>query len=296
MSMPRELQLREISEDILRSVSRSFYLSIRWLPAALREPIGLAYLLARATDTIADTSEISVATRKSQLEVLAEAIQGKRSPDQTVDLASTVAPLQSNSSERALIEAVPRCLRWLQSLERRDREEVQNVLEKINRGQALDLTRFGDAHNVQALHTAADLDEYTYLVAGCVGEFWTRVCFMHVNFSKRPADEMIRLGVQYGRGLQLINILRDIGTDVRAGRCYLPLDELQSLGVRPGNILRDGSGAGPVLAKWRQKARDGIAAGLEYACEIRNARVRFATALPALIGTRTLTLLDKAGA
>ena len=39
----------------LRSVSRSFYLSLAILPRSLREPIGLAYLLARAADTVADT-------------------------------------------------------------------------------------------------------------------------------------------------------------------------------------------------------------------------------------------------
>jgi len=41
--------------DLLRRVSRSFYLSLAILPRALREPLGLAYLLARASDTVADT-------------------------------------------------------------------------------------------------------------------------------------------------------------------------------------------------------------------------------------------------
>ena len=41
--------------SLLRQVSRSFYLSLAVLPRSLREPIGLAYLLARAADTIADT-------------------------------------------------------------------------------------------------------------------------------------------------------------------------------------------------------------------------------------------------
>ena len=44
---------------LLKSVSRSFYLTLRILPAGMRDPIGLAYLLARAADTIADTSLIS---------------------------------------------------------------------------------------------------------------------------------------------------------------------------------------------------------------------------------------------
>lgn len=296
MSATPQMAVRRVSEEILRSVSRSFYLSIRVLPAALREPIGLAYLLARATDTVADTAEISVATRESQLQILAEAIQGKTSPETVAELARTFAPLQANSAERALIEAVPRCLERLRSLERRDREEIQNVLQKINRGQRLDLARFRDGDEIRALQTAAELDEYTYLVAGSVGEFWTRVCFMHIEFARRPADEMIAMGIEYGRGLQLINILRDIGTDLRSGRCYMPLDQLQSLSLAPADILRAPSRVEPLVAEWRQKARDGVAAGLEYACEVRNFRVRFATALPALIGARTLALLDEAGA
>ena len=46
---------------LLRGVSRSFYLSIRLLPAPLRRPIAVAYLLARAADTLADTAELPAA-------------------------------------------------------------------------------------------------------------------------------------------------------------------------------------------------------------------------------------------
>ena len=54
--MPIDSQADRIylQAGILRSVSRAFYLSIRVLPADLREPIGLAYLLARIADTIVD--------------------------------------------------------------------------------------------------------------------------------------------------------------------------------------------------------------------------------------------------
>ena len=54
---------------LLRSVSRSFYLSIRFLPAQLREPIALAYLLARVTDSVADISGISVPVRVETLQI-----------------------------------------------------------------------------------------------------------------------------------------------------------------------------------------------------------------------------------
>ena len=41
-------------KDVLKGVSRSFYLTLRILPKPLREPVGLAYLLARTADTITD--------------------------------------------------------------------------------------------------------------------------------------------------------------------------------------------------------------------------------------------------
>ncbi len=46
---------------------------------------------------------------------------------------------------------------------------------------------------------------------------------------------------------------------------------------------------------WREKAERELIAGLDYACAIRPWRVRLATALPALIGARTLSLLRAAG-
>ena len=83
------------------------------------------------------------------------------------------------------------------------------MLATITRGQFLDLQRFGDTTRIVALNSAAELDEYTYLVAGCVGEFWTRICSRHVRkFSRRAINEMTALGIAYGKGLQLINILR----------------------------------------------------------------------------------------
>jgi len=57
---------------LLASVSRSFYLTIKALPCKLREPVGLGYLLARAADTIADSTEAPVEVRLRQL----HAVQG----------------------------------------------------------------------------------------------------------------------------------------------------------------------------------------------------------------------------
>src|SRR6266699_2630233 len=163
---------RRLCGTVLRSVSRSFYLSIRFLPTPLREPVALAYL-------------------------------------------------QGDAAERALLESLPDCLEWLEQSKIADRDDVRAVLSKITQGQMLDLHRFDNPEEIRTLRTGADLDEYTYLVAGCVGKFWTQLCFRHVpNFVEMSEEEMSALGDEYGKALQLINILRDAGSDLRAGRCY----------------------------------------------------------------------------
>jgi len=286
-----------VSDDILSRVSRSFYLSIRVLPRKLRDPVSLGYLLARASDTIADTADVPVELRSEKLKMLARGIQGEALGDAIVDLSKVFTPLQKDEAERALIESLQPLLDWLEQSEVEDREEVRAVLEKINRGQLLDLQRFPNPNRTAALETADELDEYTYLVAGSAGEFWTRLCFRHLpKFTKRSETEMLDLGKRYGMGLQLINILRDAGADLRAGRCYFPNEELASIAMDPSQVVREPQRFMPVFRKWREKSEMGIEAGIKYADAVRNRRVRIATVLPAIIGARTLALLREAGA
>jgi farnesyl-diphosphate farnesyltransferase len=284
-------------DSLLRPVSRSFYLSIQILPRRLREPIGLGYLLARTTDTVADTTQVPAEFRIQTLEKLRGLIGGEDDAEQIVDLTAGFARLQQNAAERALIEGLPETLEQLDQLDPVDRDEVRGLLHKITGGQSLDLQRFADPAEVRALSTAAELDEYTYLVAGCVGEFWTRLCFRHLrNFSRRSEEEMLALGKEYGMGLQLINILRDAGADLRSGRCYFPEKELAAVALTPAEIVQQPERFLPVYTKWLDQAESGLESGLEYSLAIRNLRARAATVLPALIGRRTLALLRAAGA
>jgi farnesyl-diphosphate farnesyltransferase len=285
-----------LDAEILRSVSRSFYLSIRFLPAQLREPIALAYLLARTTDTIADTAQIPGSVRMETLKLVSNSIQGTGSRDVVAEVIASCVSLQANASERQLLESLPDCLACLEGMEHADRNDIRIVLEKITRGQILDLQRFDNSQEIRALSTAADLDEYTYLVAGCVGEFWTQLCFRHVRqFSCRTEDEMLALGKRYGMALQLINVLRDAGSDLRAGRCYFPEHELNAAHVAPSQILADPKRFQPIYRTWLDKAKAGLASGMEYSRAIKNRRVRASTVLPALIGARTLSLLEASG-
>jgi farnesyl-diphosphate farnesyltransferase len=282
---------------LLRGVSRSFYVSIRLLPAPLREPIAVAYLLARASDTVADTTDLSSAGRSGNLETLAAAIEGRiPAPLAAASLAASFAPLQHDPDERKLIMTLPHCLAWLGELAPADRDDVRKVLSHITHGQALDIERFTQGAPITALATAAQLDEYTYLVAGSVGEFWTDLCFRHLPaFATLPQQQMRELGRCYGMGLQLVNILRDAGEDLAAGRCYFPGDELAAAGLDPQSVPREPALFEPVWRHWLGLAQQGIESGMQYADAVRSRRVRAASAMPALIGTRTLALVRANG-
>ena len=113
---------------------------------------------------------------------------------------------------------------------------VRAVLETIIEGQIQDLRVFPgeDEGKLAALETREDLDRYTYLVAGCVGEFWTEVHVAHrPRLRHWDLEKMTALGIRFGKALQLTNVLRDIPRDLRQGRCYLPSHDLGLLGVEP---------------------------------------------------------------
>jgi farnesyl-diphosphate farnesyltransferase len=281
---------------LLRGVSRSFYLSIRLLPPVLRQPIAVAYLLARGADTLADTTSLATGERLSKLQTWAGAIQGLTASSAVQMLSDCFAPSVEDPRERQLIIALPQCLIWLDELAQEDREDVRAVLGHITRGQSLDLERFGDGRQPRALETAAQLHEYTYLVAGCVGEFWTDLGFRHLpGFATLPRREMRELGRGYGMGLQLVNILRDPAADLAAGRCYFPGDELAAAGIAPQDIVRKPARFEAVWQRWQAQAQEGLNLGMRYADAVNSRRVRAASALPALLGTRTLALLRAAG-
>jgi farnesyl-diphosphate farnesyltransferase len=313
--------------ELLKPVSRSFYISIRLLPRALREPVALAYLLARTSDTIADSSAVNVEKQIELLDQFARAIAGK---DQAIGEAlrellvaqrdpsvraasgsseptarrglavSASAGLRRDESlgmtegEKALLESAEAILRALENLSPEDQRDVRELLAIITRGQRQDLTRWRGG--LAALANAEELREYTYLVAGCVGEFWTRVCFRKVqSFTARDEADMLELGRNYGRGLQLVNILRDAGSDLRAGRCYFPEDELRAANLSVSDLLNGPADFLPIYLRWVAEARAGLDAGLEYAIAINPPRVRVATVLPAMIGVRTLSLIEESG-
>lgn len=288
------MSTRDLGGPILKAVSRSFYLSVRILPRELRDPVGLAYLLARASDTIADSPTAPAEVRLGQLAAFGQLVQSGSAHD----LAALQRDISSDhAGERALIAKLDQCLLWLASLPETDQAEIRSVLAKIIHGQTLDLQRFPEetsTSGVRALQTAPELEEYTYLVAGCVGEFWTRISVQHrPNYSRLPLPELTELGVGLGKALQLVNILRDLPADLRQGRCYLPADELAAAGSAPAQLLAEPTPARPVVTHWLNRAAQLLESGREYIRAIRPGRVRVACYLPWYLGQETLRLLQQ---
>ena len=283
-------------ENLLRGTSRSFYLSIRLLPRRLRSPIAVAYLLARATDTVADTPTAWVAERMDALRRLGDAIAAGSVDASLGQSLADIARATGKPAERELLLRVPHCIEALDRLDARDRADARKVLRHIVRGQMLDVERFPDATRPRALPDATALHEYTYLVAGSVGEFWTDLCVRHLpGFAAEDPREMRALGQSFGCALQLVNIVRDAGADLAAGRCYFPADELGEEGLDAGHILADPEGFQPVWERWQRFASRGLEDGIAYAQAVNSRRVRAAVALPALLGQRTLLRLRAAG-
>ena len=283
------MKTADLGGPLLASVSRSFYLTIRILPHGLRAPIGLAYLLARASDTIADTADAPAAVRLHHLAAFETMIR-TGSPAGIAALQRDIRP--SAAGEVQLIADLDRCLAWLATLPDADRREIAAVMEKIIRGQTLDLQRFATPGTIVALQTATELDEYTYLVAGCVGEFWTRICLQHLpHYARLQAAELTRLGISYGQGLQLVNILRDAPADLRDGRCYLPADELRAAGSTPESLVHTPALARPVFDHWTHLAHGRLQDGFTYIRALRPARLRAGCFLPWYLGQETLRLL-----
>ena len=231
------MRARALLGDLLKATSRSFYLTLRVLPARVRPQIGLAYLLARTTDTIADTEIVPLAQRLDALQKLRERILGQSSAPLNF---GELAQQQGSPAEKLLLEKIEDSLALLQTLSPEDLKLVRDVLTTITSGQELDLRRFAERvrRKLIALETAAELDDYTYRVAGCVGEFWTKICRAHL-FPNAKLDEkqFITDGIRFGKGLQLVNILRDLPADLKIGRCYLPLQRLDEAKLLPEVLL-----------------------------------------------------------
>lgn len=289
--------------SLLKDVSRSFYLTLRVLPANIRNEIGLAYLLARASDTIADTGLVAAPQRSAALGKFRARILGKS--NETLQLGELVKN-QSSAAERKLLERADDAVALLGSVSAEDQQRIREVLTVIISGQELDLIRFAHANSnrILALQSDGELDGYTYRVAGCVGEFWTKMWWSRLYPDGNASggggltvDSLQQHAVRYGKGLQLVNILRDFPEDLRRGRCYLPKEKLSAANLTPEMLLSASNEAAfrGIYNSYLDRAEEYLRVGWGYTNVLpkKQWRLRLATAWPVLIGVKTISKLRK---
>ena len=302
---------KKLLEDLLRGVSRSFYLSLRVLPNDLRHPVGLAYLLARAADTIADRGPLPAPQRLELLLAFRDQVRGPATVQAlrriervlTQDEARPQEPGQDDirpiPAEQRLLSSLPEVFALLDALSEEDGRLVRSVLGTLTYGMESDLINFpgGDSGQIAALEGTSDQDRYLYHVAGCVGQFWTEIAMAHVpKLGRWDQNAMSGLGVRFGKALQMTNILRDVPRDLRLGRSYLPMDQLEPIGLKPPDLLdvQLGQRAWPILVEGINTALAHYDAAEAYLMAIPRScfRLRLAALWPMLIGLSTLSKLS----
>ena len=246
-------------ERLLKKLARTFALSLRILPASIRPALSLAYMLARASDSIADAATAPTFQRLALLRALPDSF-----PEKSPDLGLT-------GDERDLVVRLPDLLKALDAMPAA--AEIKDAWRVILRGQIFDLERFepsADGEPPQPL-SPDELVEYTQLVAGSVGEFWTRLSFRHIpDYATKPLDEMLTLARTFGQGLQMVNILRDRRRDADLGRVYIPDERFYPEMQRASKLLE---------------------AGQSYASAVKSRTLRAACKLPLDLARQTLALV-----
>lgn len=307
MALPQKpIQTSQLDPELsalLNTVARSFSLSLKILPKAMRAPVSLAYLLARAADTIADTRLVARDDRLDQLNALRAQFVDTANPpalDEKTWERLTREGTLAIPEERALLARLPDILHVYHAMPRHLKRLIGDCLLCLTGGMQDDLVRFPDeAGPVRALKNDDELERYCYAVAGVVGPFWTNMMFFaHPRLAKScDLDTMKAWGETFGKGLQLINVLKDISKDYQIGRVYLPEDQLSLLGLSPRD-LGDRTALyrlSPLIDRLIARAALYLESGERYLFAIprRYYRYRLAVIWPLWIGLETLLFIAR---
>jgi 15-cis-phytoene synthase len=223
-------------QQIVRAHARTFWLASRFLPPPKRRAAFALYAFCRIADDLVDLGKDDPAG------------VGGRLAAYRADLEATLAGEPRGPVFREL------------ALAAREYHVPTPVLRELLDGVGRDCAPAD-------YDTWDDLSRYCEGVASSVGEMCTYVFGVVGDVHVR--ERAIVHARTLGTAMQLTNILRDVGEDARAGRCYLPLEDLDRFGVRRDAIL-----AGDVSrdARWT--------ALMQF--EIGRARSLYACALPGI--------------
>lgn len=193
---------------VLQETSRTFFIPIHQLPPGLQDAIASAYLCMRAIDEIEDHPHLERRDKIDLLHQVSQQLQAQTSvaafpPDA---FQKCFAPYQERLPEVTCLLADWVCLAP-DSIAPRIWESIATMAERMANWAAEDWK----------VQTKADLDRYTYGVAGAAGVL---LCDL---WAWAGGEQLHRsAAIQFGRGLQAVNILRNRVEDLARGVDFFP--------------------------------------------------------------------------
>jgi farnesyl-diphosphate farnesyltransferase len=195
---------------ILKDNSRTFFIPITRLPARLQETVACAYLCMRAIDEIEDHPTMDPKTKSFLLYGLGPILQaqiGVGTKETTLaELDIFLSPYRS-----ILPEVTLRIGEWLFSVP----SDIAPRIWDATIAMAERMSYWATNH--WQIQSEADLDAYTFSVAGAVGLL---ICDIWGWFDGTAINRMS--AVHFGRGLQAVNILRNRQEDNERGVTFFP--------------------------------------------------------------------------
>lgn len=270
-------------DQVLRATSRTFAIGIERLPQPLREEVKVAYLVLRISDYVEDNRSMPPA-RKVELLERWHAVLHANAPLSSIEV-------ELKSADDALPDAqaarhVAQVHAALNALAPRAREVIVHHAGDSTLGMARWVARGPDFAD------EADLDDYMHEVAGRVGLLLTELFSAHSTAVRRNKDEMMRLGREFGLGLQTVNVIRGLHEDHERGWVFVPRSFLAHAGVG-AEALFDPSAPGPglrVLSIFTDKADRHLDAARRYIAGIerRHHGIRVFCLLPYFFAVATV--------
>lgn len=228
---PREINLQD---HLLQGVSRTFALTIPVLPDPLSHAVANAYLLCRIVDTIEDEPSLAAEDKSHFCTRFIHAVEGRA--DWTA-LASDLLPQLSAATkpaEHELIERIPEVLAITEKFNPTQRKALLRCVRIMSEGMAW----FQLNTSPDGLPDMETMDQYCYYVAGIVGEMLTDLFCEYCAPLQVHRERMMQLGVAFGQGLQMTNILLDIWDD-HPRACWLPRDVFAAAGYDLADLGKD---------------------------------------------------------
>ncbi len=268
--------------ELLEQTSRTFAVGIRQLPGPLRRSVSIAYLLLRVSDYFEDNEGMASEDKVGYLEAWAAAITAEG-----LDEAGFAGPaeLDDRTPDHRAAREAQLILDAFRALDAPDRAVIGRHVADSTLGMAR-WVRTGPR-----FETEEDLDDYMFEVAGRVGLLLTDLFALRYAAVERRAEEMRRLGVEFGLGLQTVNVIRGMSSDPARGWIFLPRAFLPE-DLAPETLWSDPAG-GPaldLLDRLGAKATRHLASARDYVLGIprRAHGVRVFCLLPLLFAVRTV--------